>query len=234
MREVLPIDGCFRSIQSSWFCCQRVGLIREFSAGAGADLAAGPCSMRSFRGTEVGGNVNGAHEKRKAKTPTSVRIVRWRVAGAVAIAAISAVSAVLVTQSPTATGTLSVSPAAPPPTTSTAAERRVHYKLPFGESSIEGDVVWPNGSQPRLNGEFQLRGKLTQLPCSVAVTFQAKNSAGANLSSQAERGCDRRDWPRYGPVYFESSRDLTRIDIVVLINRQPVARTTCPRDRDCQ
>lgn len=117
-------------------------------------------------------------------------------------------------------------------------ERRVSYGAYFNDSMADFDVVWPNSGPVRLAGEFKLRGSLVQSPCSVSVTFEAKDS-NDQLLTQDGRTCETEKtgrWPRYGTLSFGSSIsgiDIAAINIAIFVDNKTIKRIICLRSGDC-
>jgi hypothetical protein len=66
----------------------------------------------------------------------------------------------------------------------------------------------------------------------MKLVFVPKDNNGQPLPKQ-ERTCNEKLSGFGEAVYFNSSAEVSSIDIVLYINGEPVKRAICPRDGEC-
>jgi hypothetical protein len=116
-----------------------------------------------------------------------------------------------------------------------STETRIPYQASFGESVIDGVMVWPETGSVRSAGVFKLKGTQAAEPCAVKVRFETKDSNNLLLGSPQEKHCnlDPANWPKYGPASLEGGTRISHVDIIIVVNDQEVLRIVCPRLGAC-
>lgn len=167
----------------------------------------------------------------------ALRISKWQLAVGVAALTVGTFVAVMQYQAVSAKNTTSppemtVSQPTLPNTPSPTASEQGHFEAAFADSHLSGDVTWLDHGV-EISAQLTLRGQHAKNRCSVKLAFEARRAGENQVVTGDERGCNNTDsWPAFEPVRLIGSA-IARLDILVLVQNEPVGRVICPRRAAC-
>lgn len=114
-------------------------------------------------------------------------------------------------------------------------EKRSPFNWAWHDYTLNGTMVWSKGDKnPRMSGAFLLPDESESARCSVRVGFRSFRAGDVSMQYQ-DRRCEKtEEWPLYGPVWFEGGREVVRVDVMIFLDGNEVAKYTCLRAADCK